>query len=203
MNITTLRELRAANRADSRMDPIKMAGVIRAGAEDIGAWVWRRTNHRRALAPVCGSWPGWPECECACCEHDEPAVTTDGGGNPVCEACEDYTCDGDGEVVCGNDPRAETVSESCGAGGQTRTYVRLKPPEMPEERADGEYALYWETVGSDARVIARFASAGEASQAVAAKDWPRPGDHTNYLCGYSVRRLADGEWVHLEDEDGA
>lgn len=34
-----------------------------------------------------------------------------------------------------------------------------------------------------------------AEQAIAAHDWPPPGDHTQYLCGYSLRVLEDGQWV--------
>jgi hypothetical protein len=71
---------------------------------------------------------------------------------------------------------------------------------MPATDADGEYCLYWETVGNESHVVARFASKDDAAQAVAAKDWPAPGDHTNYLCGYTVRQLIDGDWMPISEE---
>ena len=98
---------------------------------------------------------------------------------------------------CGD---VEIVTEGCGAGNQTRSYARIRPPEMPDEDADGEWACYWDTVGEGARVVSRHATREDAEQAVAAHDWPRPGDHTQYLCGYEVRTLVDGRWVRGEDE---
>jgi hypothetical protein len=70
---------------------------------------------------------------------------------------------------------------------------------MPESDPAGEYCLYWYTVVAAAHCVSRFATRDAAAQAVAAKDWPRAGDNTNYLCGYDVRQLIDGEWVPLED----
>ena len=51
-------------------------------------------------------------------------------------------------------------------------------------------------------VAARIERRGQilAEQAVAAKDWPGPGDSTHYLCGYVVRELVEGEWVCPEEE---
>lgn len=89
------------------------------------------------------------------------------------------------------------VTVSCGAGNQTLSFVRLAPPEMPETDDSGEYCLYFATVGDDAHVVSRFGTRERAEQAVAAKDWPRPGDGTNYLCGFEVRQLVDGEWMPL------
>jgi hypothetical protein len=82
-----------------------------------------------------------------------------------------------------------------------RSYVRLKPPEAPETDEEGEYALYWETSGDDAGVVSRHSTYEDAKQALDAKDWPRPGDNTHYLCGYSVRMLVSGDWVAV-DENG-
>lgn len=138
---------------------------------------------------------GWPQCECTGCDCDEPATCTDDQGIPTCTGCQDYTTDDDGNVLCAKCDGVETVVESCGAGNQTRTYLRQSPPEMPEEDETGEWALYWETVGDDAGVVARFSSRDIAEQAVRAKDWPRPGDRTHYLCGYEVRQFVDGEWI--------
>jgi len=39
------------------------------------------------------------------------------------------------------------------------------------------------------------AAEAEAEQAVAARDWPAPGDHNRYLCGYEVRQWDGERWV--------
>jgi len=141
------------------------------------------------------------ECECyACGGCTEPAVTTD-QGVPVCAECADYVVDDDGEVHCARCDDVEIITESCGAGDQCRTYVRLAPPAMPEPDPDGEWACYWDTVGDGAHVVSRHPTRESAAQAVAAHDWPPPGDHTSYLCGYGVRRIVDGEWVIDEKEE--
>ena len=99
-----------------------------------------------------------------------------------------------GEVVCSRDPRAVKVTESCGAGGQTRSYWRLRPPAAPAVAPDGEWACYWHTVGDGSRVVTRHTTKAEAEQAVAARDWPAPGDHNRYLCGYEVRQWDGERW---------
>lgn len=159
------------------------------------AWDEGGSSDREALAEAGLA----PNCECSACSCTDPATCTDDGGNRVCTTCEEYTTDADGNVLCGNCEGVETVVESCGAGNQTRSYLRQSPPEMPDEDEDGEYALYWVTVGDDAHVVSRHTTREYAEQAVAAKDWPRPGDNTHYLCGYEVRQLVDGSWINPED----
>ena len=91
----------------------------------LGAVAWEH------LGPRAGAdWhdaDGWPTCECTACGCcGEPAEAQD-EGVAVCAVCADYTVDADGEVVCaGCTDRVERVTESCGAGGQTRTYLRLR-----------------------------------------------------------------------------
>lgn len=160
------------------------------------AW-WEADSHDRRKLAEGGQAP---TCGCTGCDCDQPATCTDDCSNPTCDECQEYTCDDDGNVLCGKCDGVETVTESCGAGNQTRSYLRQTPPPMPQEDEDGEYALYWDTAGDDAHAVARFATAEEAEQAVAAKDWPRPGDHTNYLCGYEARQLVDGAWQPLNEE---
>ena len=204
MKTELLKSFRAAAKADHGYRAVDMEGLIAAYKEDpdqIGKWAWDKTNHREELADICSDWPGWPECQCTGCGCSEPATCTDDSGIPVCAECQEYTTDDDGSVVCSRDERVEIVTESCGAGNQTRSYARLKPPEMPEEDQEGLYALYWETVCDDAHVCKRFATREDAEQAVAAKDWPRPGDNTQYLCGYSIRKLIDGEWQMVPEEE--
>ena len=137
-------------------------------------------------------------CECGCgCGED---ATTSDAGVALCEACAEYTTDPEsGEVVCSRDPRAEEIVECCGAGGQTRSYWRLRPPTAPAPSPDGEWACYWATVGPGSRVMSRHATEAEAAQAVAARDWPAPGDHTRYLCRYEVRQWDGDAWVAARD----
>lgn len=165
---------------------------------DLGRTLFRESSDREELAAA--EIVGWPECECTGCGCSEPATCTDDQGIPTCAQCQDYTTDEDGQVLCGRCDGVETVVESCGAGNQTRTYLRQAPPEMPATDPAGEYALYWETVGDDAHIVSRHATLEQAKQAVRAKDWPRPGDHTAYLCGYSVRQLVGGEWVGVTED---
>ena len=133
------------------------------------------------------------KCECGCgCGED---ATTSDGGVALCAACAEYAVDPEsGEVVCSRDPRAEEITECCGAGGQTRSYWRLRPPAAPAVAPDGEWACYWHTVGDGSRVVSRHATKAEAEQAVAARDWPAPGDHNRYLCGYEVRQWDGERW---------
>ena len=134
------------------------------------------------------------ECECGC-GCGEVATTSD-AGVALCEACAEYTTDPEsGEVVCSRDPRAEEVTVCCGAGGQTRSYWRLCPPAAPAPSPDGEWACYWNTVGDGSRPVSRHETEAEAAQAVAAQDWPAPGDHTHYLCRYEVRQWDGEAWV--------
>ena len=139
--------------------------------------------------------PGWPKCACTACGCSEPATCTDDGGVEVCGACSDYAVDDDGEVHCSNCDDVEIITESCGAGNQTRSYARIKPPETPEADPEGEWACYWDTAGDDAHVVSRHTTRDEAEQAVASHDWPRPGDRTQYLCGFEIRQLVDDGWV--------
>ena len=132
------------------------------------------------------------ECGCGCGE----AATTSDGGVYLCGACAEYVVDPtSGEVTCSRDPRAEEIVESCGAGGQTRSYWRLTPPAAPAVAPDGEWACFWTTIGPGSRVISRHETEADAAQAVAARDWPAPGDHTRYLCRYEVRRRDGERWV--------
>ena len=101
------------------------AALAAIDAAGLGAVAWEH------LGPRAGAgWhdaDGWPTCECTACGCcGEPAEAQD-EGVAVCAVCADYTVDADGEVVCaGCTDRVERVTESCGAGGQTRTYLRLR-----------------------------------------------------------------------------
>ncbi len=181
--------------------------ILAAGGEPVGGRsIALRLLHGEAPGRVawdCGAGnpalPGWPKCECNAC--DNPATGTDDGGNPVCDECREYAVDEDGDAHCAtHSDDVEIVTESCGAGGQTRSYARLRPPGMPGEDPTGSWAVYWES-GDDSHVVSRHTTQAEAEQAVAAHDWPPPGDHTRYLCGYGVRHLIAGEWLTEDEEE--
>lgn len=55
-------------------------------------------------------------CECPSCSCDEPATTTDDGGNHVCEACADYATDDDGQTYCSRCPEYRDDGEWTGGG---------------------------------------------------------------------------------------
>lgn len=196
---STYRQARAILRICPDIDLHHADQARRRAAEDLytAAWDAAASGDRETLAEAGLA----PRCECSACGCVELATTIDDGRNRVCAACEEYTCDDDGEVLCSRCEGVETVTESCGAGNQTRSYLRKSPPEMPTEDADGKYALYWDTVGRESGAVARFATLAEAEQAVGAKDWPRPGDNTQYLCGWTVRQLLDGEWVSVTERE--
>jgi hypothetical protein len=132
-------------------------------------------------------------CTCSSCGCDELATHYDSEADRVCEECTNYVCDEYGEVFCLRCEETEYARDG------DRIYLRLTPPEMPEEDTEGEWACYWGTVGDDEHVVSRHSSRDEAEQAVKAHDWPPPGDHTQYLCGYEVRELVDDEWVVVDD----
>jgi hypothetical protein len=81
-----------------------------------------------------------------------------------------------------------------------------KADEEHEECPTGEYAVYWETVGDDAHVVARYATR-EAAEAVCAQRNREfaasnpSGGGTTYLCGYGVRERVGGKWVADSAED--
>jgi len=133
-------------------------------------------------------------CGCTACGCGEIATTTDDCDVPVCEDCAEYVVDDDGEVHCARCPEVEIVTETCGAGGQLRSYARLRPPDPPDADPEGEWACCWVASGV-VRAVSRHATREGAEQAVEAMDWPPPGQEGRYLCGYEVRRLAGDQWV--------
>jgi len=161
----------------------------------------RHREPREALARLLDGRSPIIDCECQACDCSEVATTSDDGGVPVCAECETYVVDDDGDVHCSRCEDVEIVQESCGAGQQTRTYARLKPPARPDADPAGEWACYWDTVGDDGHIVSRHATREAAEQAVLAHDWPKPGDRTAYLCGYCVRRVdVDGQVLAGEEE---
>jgi hypothetical protein len=75
--------------------------------------------------------------------------------------------------------------------------TRLLEEAAGEPDANGEWSLYWETVGDDSCIVERYGSEGAALAAAALAqnqlEIKNPGG--NRLCSYGVRQLIDGEWV--------
>ena len=73
--------------------------------------------------------------------------------------------------------------------------------EIHETDPSGKYAVYWETSGDDAHVVARYATQEAAAAVCGQRDRELAGRYPggNLLCGYSVRVLSDGRWVRLDD----
>jgi hypothetical protein len=63
------------------------------------------------------------------------------------------------------------------------------------------WCVYWETAGDDERIVARYATqeAAEAKCEQSDRGLSARCPGGNLLCGYSVRRLVDGEWVAHAD----
>lgn len=76
-----------------------------------------------------------------------------------------------------------------------------KATDLHQPSDDGEYCVYWETVGDDEGPLRRYDSY-EAALAVC-DQYQREfsARQQNALCGYSVRVLVDGKWESAEDDD--
>jgi hypothetical protein len=132
------------------------------------------------------------KCQCGCgCR--QAAVTTDvPSGVRLCEACSEYVVIG-AVVICSRQAELEALPDGA---------WRLPPPPPPPTDPEGPWALWWETVpAEDSRLVARYATRRDAEQALRSLDWPRPGDHTQYLCGYTIRPW-DQDDVPQQDPDG-
>lgn len=188
---TLFRVLRAAAE-ELRCARLDIIQEMRRHDQSVGAaaWdVWRTLHRYGEPSEALTNLDGWPTCSCTACGCTAPASATDDSGQPTCAECAEYTTDADGDIHCARCADVEIVTESCGAGNQTRSYPRLRPPSMPESDPAGEWACCWDTVGDDAHVVSRHATREAAEQACAAHDWPPPGDHTQYLCGYVAQHL--------------
>ena len=87
-----------------------------------------------------------------------------------------------------------------GVGGEDADQMkeRLLRQTAGEPDNEGEYCVWWSTVGDDSHVVGRYATAEQAMAAgeLADRDLREryPG---TLLCGFEVRRLDDGQWVEF------
>jgi hypothetical protein len=110
----------------------------------------------------------------------------------------------------GNDELPDNVAVALDALGLTDETPDVEEPTLATDEhtpdPEGEYCLYWETVGDDAGPRARYTTR-EAAEAVCEQRnrefYARNpcGGGTSYLCGFSARQLVDGKWVTGEEDD--
>jgi hypothetical protein len=77
--------------------------------------------------------------------------------------------------------------------------TRILEEEAGEPDENGEWSVYWETVGDDSHVVERYSSEGAALAAAALAQNQLEAKHAggNLLCSYGVRQLIDGEWENV------
>ena len=105
---------------------LRRAGVSVPDIRDGWLQVIRALDDPAAAQTLADRYPeDWPLCACAICT--DPATTIEPEvGELSCVGCTDYAVDDDGDVHCAHcDDDVEVVTESCGAGQQTRTYCRV------------------------------------------------------------------------------
>lgn len=108
------------------------------------------------------------------------------------------------EDTNGGDILPENVAVALEALGLEDSLPDVPAPELAtdayEPDADGEFCVFWETVGDDAHLIERYTT-HEAAAAVCHQKNREfsarnpSGGGTTYLCGFSVRSLARGRFV--------
>lgn len=114
------------------------------------------------------------------------------------------------EDTDGGDQMPDAVSAVLDAMGLEDEIPDVPEPDLAidtyEEDPNGEFALYWETVGDDGGPRRRYSTL-EAATAVCSQRQrefdasnPRSGG-TTYLCGFGVRHLVDGKWVQIDGDE--
>ena len=108
-----------------------------------------------------------------------------------------------GEDTNGGDTVPERVQWLLDVLEMEDAYPDVPAPTPADERiepdADGEYCIYWQTVGDDPHVVGRYATADEAQAVAEAMARKLHSVHRGQLlCGYEVRHFEDGEWRPLD-----
>jgi len=105
------------------------------------------------------------------------------------------------EDTDGGDELPEIVASLLGAIGMDDAIPDVPEPAEPNHPVDpdGEYCVYWETVGDDAGPLHRYATQEEAEEMceVYSRHFRAAnpsGGGVTMLCGHSVRQLIDGRW---------
>lgn len=95
---------------------------------------------------------------------------------------------------------AKEQDESDGADDAADLAERRLRERAGEPDPDGAWCVWWETVGDDSHPEERYATrdAAEAAAELAQQRLEQSHPGGGLLCGYTVRRLADGRWVEAE-----
>lgn len=106
------------------------------------------------------------------------------------------------EDTDGGDELPESVGMLLAKIGLEDSIPDVDEPDEPDHPTDanGDYCVYWETVGNDAGPLKRYATRKQAQDMcdVFERHFAQrnpSGGGTTMLCGHSVRELIDGEWV--------
>ncbi len=99
-----------------------------------------------------------------------------------------------------------TVCDVARLSGDWEQYPCAAEPETeePETDDDGEYCLWWSTVGDDDGPLTRtrYPTLRDARIACDAADLDLRLRHRGtLLCGYGIAQLVDGEWEQITDDE--
>ena len=93
----------------------------------------------------------------------------------------------------------KALQHEAAQGEDAEDYLHRRREEAAEVDPDGEWAVYWETALDDEHVVSRHPTQTAAEAAAALHDQGLKASHPGSLrCGYSVRKLVDGEWTDTE-----
>lgn len=97
--------------------------------------------------------------------------------------------------------RAFAAERDEGDGEDAEGYLAAKLAERAGEPCtDGEWCVYWSTVGDDSHVVDRYATEEQARAAAEiASDALHRSNPGHLLCGYEVRTLVDGVWTYADE----
>ena len=85
-------------------------------------------------------------------------------------------------------------------GENAEDYLHRRRTESAELDPEGEWAVYWETALDDEHVVSRHPTQMAAEAAAFIHEQKLVASNPGVLrCGYSVRKLVDGEWIDTED----
>lgn len=108
------------------------------------------------------------------------------------------------EDTNGGDRLPDGVEVLLSALGLDDDIPDVPEPELASEtidaNPDGDYAVYWTTVGDDERVIERYTTREDAETIAAERQRSlRATNPGNLLCGYEARVRDGGRWVSIAD----
>lgn len=122
----------------------------------------------------------------------------DAGGSDECDATAYATREAAVEAA---EAYAADANEG-DVGEDADAYLARKLEDRAGEPcADGEWCVYWETVGDDGHAEERYETEGQAQAACEIANTALRARHPGHLlCGYEVRQLVGGEWVSPESD---